>query len=39
MRVAAYSALFVTLDRSTEDDIIRRAPHDLGGCLVGVEIL
>ncbi len=30
VRVAGYSALFVTLDRATQDDIIRRTTHDLG---------
>jgi pyruvate formate-lyase/glycerol dehydratase family glycyl radical enzyme len=29
VRVAGYSALFVTLDRATQDDIIRRTVHDL----------
>jgi len=29
VRVAGYSALFVTLDRATQDDIIRRTMHDL----------
>lgn len=29
VRVAGYSALFVTLDRATQDDIIRRTTHDL----------
>jgi len=28
--VAGYSALFVTLDKATQDDIIRRTAHDLG---------
>jgi formate C-acetyltransferase len=31
VRVAGYSALFVTLDRATQDDIINRTMHDLGG--------
>jgi pyruvate formate-lyase/glycerol dehydratase family glycyl radical enzyme len=30
VRVAGYSALFVTLDKATQDDIIRRTVHDLG---------
>jgi formate C-acetyltransferase len=30
VRVAGYSALFVALDRATQDDIIRRTAHDLG---------
>lgn len=30
VRVAGYSALFVTLDKATQDDIIRRTAHDLG---------
>ena len=38
LRVAGYGGLFVALDRSTPDDIIRRASHNLG-CVVGVEIL
>jgi formate C-acetyltransferase len=29
VRVAGYSALFVTLDRATQDDIIRRTVHEL----------
>ncbi|MGA2118655.1 MAG: formate C-acetyltransferase/glycerol dehydratase family glycyl radical enzyme [Bryobacteraceae bacterium] len=29
VRVAGYSALFVTLDRATQDDIIRRTSYDL----------
>ncbi|MCX6631766.1 MAG: hypothetical protein NTW28_29510 [Candidatus Solibacter sp.] len=29
VRVAGYSALFVTLDRATQDDIIRRTSCDL----------
>ena len=29
VRVAGYSALFVTLDRATQDDIIRRTSSDL----------
>jgi len=29
VRVAGYSALFVTLDKATQDDIIRRTVHDL----------
>ncbi len=29
VRVAGYSALFVTLDRATQDDIIRRTSHQL----------
>ncbi len=29
VRVAGYSALFVTLDRATQDDIIQRTVHDL----------
>jgi len=29
VRVAGYSALFVTLDRATQDDIIRRTTHNL----------
>ena len=29
VRVAGYSALFVTLDKATQDDIIRRTSHDL----------
>jgi len=29
VRVAGYSALFVTLDKATQDDIIRRTMHDL----------
>jgi pyruvate formate-lyase/glycerol dehydratase family glycyl radical enzyme len=30
VRVAGYSALFVTLDHATQDDIIQRTVHDLG---------
>ena len=30
VRVAGYSALFVTLDKATQDDIIRRTVHELG---------
>ena len=30
VRVAGYSALFVTLDQATQDDIIRRTVHELG---------
>jgi formate C-acetyltransferase len=29
VRVAGYSALYVTLDKATQDDIIRRTAHDL----------
>jgi formate C-acetyltransferase len=29
VRVAGYSALFVTLDRATQDDIIQRTVHQL----------
>jgi pyruvate-formate lyase len=29
VRVAGYSALFVTLDRATQDDIIERTVHEL----------
>ena len=29
VRVAGYSALFVTLDKATQDDIIRRTVHEL----------
>ncbi len=29
VRVAGYSALFVTLDKATQDDIIRRTSHEL----------
>jgi pyruvate-formate lyase len=29
VRVAGYSALFVTLDRATQDDIIQRTVHEL----------
>jgi formate C-acetyltransferase len=29
VRVAGYSALFVTLDKVTQDDIIRRTSHEL----------
>ena len=29
VRVAGYSALFVTLDKATEDDIIQRTVHEL----------
>ena len=29
LRVAGYSALFITLDKATQDDIIRRTSHDL----------
>jgi len=29
VRVAGYSALFVTLDKATQDDIIRRTAHRL----------
>ena len=29
VRVAGYSALFVTLDKATQDDIIRRTVHQL----------
>ncbi len=31
VRVAGYSALFVTLDRATQDDIINRTMHELNG--------
>ena len=29
VRVAGYSALFVTLDKATQDDIIQRTEHEL----------
>jgi pyruvate-formate lyase len=29
VRVAGYSALFVTLDKATQDDIIQRTEYDL----------
>jgi formate C-acetyltransferase len=31
VRVAGYSALFVTLDKATQDDIINRTSHDMKG--------
>jgi formate C-acetyltransferase len=29
VRVAGYSALFVTLDKATQDDIIQRTEHEI----------
>ena len=29
VRVAGYSGLFVTLDKATQDDIIKRTSHDM----------